>query len=136
MKSIIESLNELADKIDTSGASDVKPDYKNPNYSIETALKRIADNYSAGSGGGFTVYPIKYDEETYDAYVEVTDSELIEKAKNGLVLFINGENELSCGTYIVGGVDESGAYTLYPQSASQMYHKWTYTNGKYVLDND
>ena len=81
MKSIIESLNALADKIDTEGVSDVKPDYKNPNYSIvkaltriadvfdadgssevvpeyknpnnsiETALKRIADNYSAGSGG-------------------------------------------------------------------------------------
>lgn len=84
------------------------------------------------SGGGITTYPVVYDLETYEEYVEVTDSELLEKAKSGLVLFIDGENETSSKTYILGGVDDNGAYTLFPQSASKLYHVWTYSNGKYV----
>ena len=87
-------------------------------------------------GGGITVYKIAYDQETYAAYVEVTDTELIEKAKSGLVLFIDDTNEGMCQTHIVGNIDEEGAHTLYPQSASHLFHTWTYANGKYVLSGD
>lgn len=50
--SIESSLVKLADKIDAQGASDVQPDYKNPNQSIERSIDRIADHYEAGGGGG------------------------------------------------------------------------------------
>lgn len=83
-------------------------------------------------GGGITTYPIVYDSETSQEYVEVTYSELLEKVKSGLVLFIVGNSEISCQTYFVGAVDEEGAHTLFPQGTSNIFHTWTYTNGKYV----
>ncbi len=43
--SINSSLIKLANKIDTDGTSDITPDYKNPNNSIEKSIGRIADNY-------------------------------------------------------------------------------------------
>lgn len=50
--SIESSLVKLANKIDADGASNVSPEYKNPNNSVEKSLERIADNYEAGGGGG------------------------------------------------------------------------------------
>ena len=52
--SIESSLVKLANKIDADGASNVSPEYKNPNNSVEKSLERIADNYEAGGGGGGT----------------------------------------------------------------------------------
>lgn len=94
----------------------------------EKALSLIS-----GGGGGITTYPIVYDMQTYEAYVEVTYSELLEKAKSGLVLFIDGNSVTSCNAHIVGYVTEESAYTLYPQSADKLIHTWTYANGRYVL---
>lgn len=50
--SINSSLIKLANKIDTDGTSDITPDYKNPNNSIEKSIERIADNYESGGGSG------------------------------------------------------------------------------------
>lgn len=50
--SINSSLIKLANKIDTENISNVEPDYKNPNNSIEKSIERIADNYNGSGGGG------------------------------------------------------------------------------------
>ena len=60
--SIESSLFKLADKIDAQGASDVKPDYKNPNNSIEKSIDRIAENFSS-SGGSSDIAIIEYADE-------------------------------------------------------------------------
>lgn len=100
--------------------------------SYEKALSLIE---GGGSGGGITAYKIAYDEETYAAYVEVTYAELLENVKKGLVLFIDDSNEGTCTTYIVSGIDDNYAATLYALNATNIYHQWAYTNGKYVLDS-
>ena len=130
MSTILNELVKIREKLDSDGT------YSGSNAGVSetvTQIRELVEN-GAGSGGGITAYKIAYNEETYELYVEVTESELLEKAKNGLVLFVSDLNEFSCQTYIVGCVDEAGAYALYPQSAATIYHKWTYTNGKYVLD--
>ena len=50
-KSILESLNVLADKIDSEHTDATTPDYKNPNRSVETAMERISTIYSSSDGG-------------------------------------------------------------------------------------
>lgn len=60
--SIESSLVKLADKIDAQGASNVVPDYKNPNNSIEKSIDRIAENFSS-SGGSSDIAIIEYADE-------------------------------------------------------------------------
>ena len=72
--SIESSLVKLADKIDAQGASNVVPDYKNPNNSIERSIDRIAENFSS-SGGSSDI-----------AIIEFTDEDMV-YGENGISQF-------------------------------------------------
>lgn len=90
--SIESSLVKLADKIDAQGASNVKPDYKNPNNSIEKSIDRIADNYEAGGGTGMGVYVVNVsvtEQSNFDEYTcDKTAGEILSALKTSLVLFV------------------------------------------------
>ena len=136
MSTILNELVKIREKLDSDGT------YSGSNAGVSETVTQIRELVENGAGGGsgsgeITVYKVAYNMETYEAYVDVTSySELLEKAKKGLVLFIDDTNELSCLTYIVGWVDDTSAVTLYPQNGNKILHTWTYTNGKYVLANE
>ena len=119
MKSIIKSLNALADKIDTEGASDVKPDYKNPNYSIVKALTRIADVFDAG-GSSEVVPEYKNPNNSIEtALKRIADNYSAESGGGGgsSLKSISITNELSYSISVVNYLDENGKF-VYPSSSA------------------
>lgn len=91
--SIESSLVKLANKIDADGASNVSPEYKNPNNSVEKSLERIADNYEAGGGtsGGVLKVKMTWSEDYSSCTLDKTYAEIYSAFQNGFVISIGEE---------------------------------------------
>lgn len=124
--SIESSLVKLADKIDAQGASDVVPDYKNPNNSIEKSIDRIADHYEAGGGGGGTgggvlKVNMTWSEDYSSCTLDKTYSEIFSVFQNSLVLLINIDGPVLALFIVVeiGYVNDTYSLLILPMSNLQ-----------------
>lgn len=96
--SIESSLVKLADKIDAQGASNVVPDYKNPNNSIEKSIDRIADHYEAGGGGGTGGSVVVCTHNVETLALDKTWNELKNAASTSVIIVLTGDDyETSIG---------------------------------------
>lgn len=122
--SIESSLVKLADKIDAQGASDVVPDYKNPNNSIEKSIDRIADHYEGGGSGGGTgsgVLVVHSTNGTLDkTWKEIHDAMgtslailLADSEYNGFTVSVGCEADWEGGDYWIGFGDFHANVTIF-----------------------
>lgn len=118
--SIESSLVKLADKIDADGASNVSPEYKNPNNSVEKSLERIADHYEAGGGGGTGGGVLKvnmaWSEDYSSCTLDKTYAEIYSACQNGIVISI-GEDAGTLSLWMVceiGYINETYAVGILP----------------------
>lgn len=112
--SIESSLVKLADKIDAQGASDVVPDYKNPNNSIEKSINRIADHYEAGGGtgggGDVMVVTLTYNEDADDGTYtsSATATEIVAANSDGKAII----GKIDYGQFFVSVIDIFGILSI------------------------
>lgn len=115
--SINSSLVKLADKIDADGASNVSPEYKNPNNSVEKSLERIADNYEASGGGGGSGALIVHATASGDTYtLTKTWQEIYDAFEAGKPIYLDPlpeEMSLTYGRiYFHSAVIDKAGYTV------------------------
>lgn len=129
--SINSSLIKLANKIDTENISNVEPDYKNPNNSIEKSIERIADNYSGsggGGGGGGGALIVHESNDTLDkTWKEIHDATL-----TSVVVLVSGDEVETIIDYCANvGINDPGYYVAF---ISERYYATSSENGYPVRD--
>ena len=133
--SINSSLVKLADKIDADNKSNVEPEYKNPNNSIEKSLERIADNYSSsGGGGGGGVMIVTVTDDGNNMTLSETWKSIWDVYKTGervVVLFVDEESIDAMQKFITELCFDDGNYYV---DVDKMSFKTDSENGYPTID--